>query len=60
MMKDFGWLTIHVNRHYLSNFAFGFDYYQLCEEKTNRHQASILQLNFLFFNVTFTRWQKWI
>lgn len=60
MKVDYGRFSVHINRHYLSNFALGFDYYQLVEERTNLHEASILQLNFLFFNVTLTRWAKWI
>jgi hypothetical protein len=57
---DLGRNTVHFNRHYLDNFALGFDYYRLYDHKSQVHQASIFQLNFLFFNVTFTRWQKWI
>jgi hypothetical protein len=60
MRKDFGRFSVHINRHYLSNFALGFDYYQLNEQGTNLKEASILQLNFLVFNITFTRWAKWI
>ena len=60
MNKDIGRYSIHINRHYLSNFAFGIDYYQLRNSKTRILEASVLQLNFLFFNITFTRWHKWI
>ena len=60
MNKDIGRYSIHINRHYLSNFALGLDYYQLIDSKTRVLEASILQLNFLFFNITFTRWHKWI
>jgi hypothetical protein len=60
MQRDFGRYSVHINRHYLSNFALGFDYYKLMEHKTNIHEASVLQLNFLFFNITFTRWARWI
>ena len=66
MKKDIGRYTIHINRYYFNNFALGFDYYKLYEfdyEITNRipgHQASILQLSFIFFNITITRWHKWI
>jgi hypothetical protein len=60
MNKDIGRYSIHINRHYLSNFALGIDYYQLIDSKTRVLEASILQLNFLFFNITFTRWHKWI
>ena len=60
MNKDIGRYSIHVNRHYLTNFALGIDYYQLIDSKTRVLEASILQLNFLFFNITFTRWHQWI
>ena len=60
MYKDFGSVTIHANRYYLNNFALGIDFYQLREYKTETLEASVLQLNFLFFNITFTRWHKWM
>lgn len=60
MFRDFGWFSVHINRYYLSNFAFGFDFYQIYDHATNDYQASVLQFNLIFFNVTFTRWQKWI
>ena len=60
MFVDFKIFTVHINRYYLSNFALGFDYYQIYDHSTRRHDASILQINFLLFNITFTRWQKWI
>ena len=60
MNKDIGRYSIHINRHYLSNFALGFDYYQLNDAETRILEASVIQLNFLFFNITITRWHKWI
>lgn len=60
MYKDFGNLTVHINRLYLTNFALGFDYYQLWERETQVKEASVFQLNFLFFNVTFTKWNRWL
>lgn len=60
MTRDFGRYTVHINRYYLSNFALGIDYYQLVEQKTRVLEASVFQLNFLFFNITITRWHKWI
>ncbi len=60
MQSDYGRYTVHINRHYLCNFALGIDYYQLYAYPEGEHEASIFQLNFLFFNVTITRWQKWI
>lgn len=59
MFKDFRYFTVHINRYYLSNFALGFDFYQLYNHATNDYEASVLQLNFIFFNITFTRWQRW-
>ena len=60
MQKDIGSLTIHANRYYCDNFAFGFDFYQLREYKTDVLEASVFQLNFLLFNVTFTKWHRWL
>lgn len=60
MEKDFGRFTVHINRYYLSNWALGLDYYQLNERDTRILEASVFQLNFLFFNITITRWHKWI
>ncbi len=60
MQKDVGSLTIHVNRYYLNNFAVGVDFYQLKEWKTDILEASVFQLSFLFFNVTFTKWHRWL
>ena len=58
MQKDIGGsITLHINRYSLKNFAFGFDYYQLYTYQTEEHEASIFQLSFLFFNVTFTFWK---
>ena len=60
MYKDFGMFTVHINRSYLSNFALGFDFYQLWEHKMHIKEASVFQLNLLFFNVTFTKWHRWL
>jgi len=60
MKRDYGRYTVHINRHYLTNFALGFDYYRIYSVVERLHEASILQLNFAFFNITFTRWHKWI
>ena len=56
MYKDFKWFTVHVNPYHLNNFALGFDYYVIHEYPLNSIKAKVFQLNFLFFNVTFTRW----
>lgn len=60
MQRDFGRNTVHINRYYLSNFALGIDFYQLHESKSKVLEASVFQLNLLFFNVTITRWHRWI
>ena len=60
MYKDFGSVTIHANRYYLNNFALGIDFYQLREYKTDVLEASVLQLSLLFFNITITKWHKWM
>ena len=58
MQKDIGSsITIHINRYSLQNFAFGFDYYQLYTYQSDDHEASILQLSFIFFNITVTFWK---
>jgi len=56
MEKDFKWITLHINAYHLNNFALGFDFYKLYEHPTGKYEASILQLSFLFFNVTITKW----
>ena len=59
MQKDIGSsITVHVNRHSLRNYGLGFDYYQLYSYQTDEHEASILQLSFLFFNITLTFWKE--
>ena len=61
MQRDIGKrYSIHINRHYLTNFALGFDYYRLYSVPIREHEASVCQLNLLFFNITITRWHKWI
>ena len=57
---DLGKYSVHFNRHYLNNFALGFDYYQIFVVPEGYREASIMQLNFLFFNITITRWNIWI
>ena len=60
MQKDFGNTTLHLNRYYLSNWSIGLDYYQLHDYESRALEASVLQVSLLFFNITFTRWHKWI
>lgn len=56
MYKDFGRLTVHINRYSLTNFGIGFDYYH--EEYWHHplEMVRVLQLSLLFFNVTITLW----
>jgi hypothetical protein len=58
MYKDFGRLTININRYSLYNFGLGFDYYH--EEYWHEpvQMVKVLQLSLLFFNVTITLWDK--
>ena len=59
MEKDFGSkLTVYVNPQSLTNFALGFDFYKLWDYETEAARASIIQLNFLFFNITLTFWKE--
>jgi hypothetical protein len=60
MQTDIGRYTVHINRYYISNFALGFDYYNLLTHPEGIKEASVFQLSFLFFNITITRWHKWI
>ena len=60
MHKDFGRHTVHINRHYLSNWSLGVDYYQLHDQQSLALEASVLQVSLLFFNITLTRWHRWI
>ena len=60
MNKDIGRYTFHINRHYLTNFAIGLDYYRIYDKESNTHEASICQFNLLLFNITITRWHRWI
>ena len=56
MYKDFKWFTVHVNAYQLNNWAFGCDYWEIFDYPIMERKARVFQLNFIFFNVTFTRW----
>lgn len=58
MQKDFSRHTVYINWYQLTNFSIGVDFYQVHREDTGMKIATVLQLNFLFFNVTFTKWDK--
>ena len=60
MKEDIGRYSVHINRYYLNNYALGIDYYKLYSHSNGVHEASVFQLSFLFFNITITRWHKWI
>jgi len=49
--------TIHANWASLRNFALGFDRYQQLDDYGYIVLADVLALNFLFFNITITRWR---
>lgn len=50
--------TIYVNRCSLRNFALGFDRYQELDDYGYIVLADSIALNFLFFNITITRWRE--
>lgn len=58
MKKDFARYTVYINRHYLDNWSIGIDFYKVYSFPESLHRATIFQLNFLFFNITFNRWQE--
>lgn len=49
--------TIYFNRSSLRNFGLGFDRYHELDDYGYIVLADSLALNFLFFNVTITRWR---
>ncbi len=50
--------SIYISRSSLRNFALGFDRYQEYNDYYTAILADSLSLNFLFFNVTITRWRS--
>lgn len=60
MKKDTGKFTVHINRAHLNNFALGFDFYALYEHFTGRKDATVFMVSFLFFNITFTKWEPYV
>jgi hypothetical protein len=60
--KDWKVWTVHINAHHVNNWALGIDYYHVNDYQPLRMLARVLQINLLFFNITFTRWQAngWI
>ena len=51
--------TVYVNAFSLTNWAFGIDSYVVYEDYENEIDvAKVTMLNFLFFNLTVTRWRK--
>ena len=58
MYKDFGRLTVNINRYSLNNFGLGFDYYHEEYWSDPLQMVKVLQLSFVFFNVTITLWDK--
>jgi hypothetical protein len=58
MERDFGSrLTVHINRHSFDNFALGLDCYRVWDYETEISRARVVQLNYLFFNITLTFWK---
>ena len=58
MHKDFGKVTLHVNRYTLTNFGLGFDYYHEEYWQMPQEVAKVFQLSLIFFNVTITFWKE--
>ena len=58
MQKDFGKVTLHVNRYTLTNFGLGFDYYHEEYWQMPKEVARVIQLSLIFFNVTLTFWKE--
>jgi len=56
MYTDLGKFTVHINRYYIHNWALGIDYWRIYSVVNRLHEATVLQLNFLFFNITLTKW----
>ena len=57
MKKDFSRYTVHINRYYFENWSIGLDFYQVYRFPESVLSATVFQVNFLFFNITLTRWQ---
>jgi hypothetical protein len=60
MYKDFGKTTIHINGHHLNSWSLGLDYYHIYDAGESTLLARVCIIGFLFFNITITRWVKWI
>ena len=58
MEKDFGNTTVHMNRYSFDNFALGLDCYKVWDYETEEARARVIQLSFLFFNVTLCFWKR--
>ena len=58
MQKDFSRSTLYFNWYQWSNFSLGIDFYQVHRDDTGMRIATVFQLNFLLFNITFTVWDK--
>ena len=58
MSKDFGKLTINVNRYYFTNFAIGIDVWRNYTFPIVETASTNVQLSFLFFNVTISYWHN--
>jgi hypothetical protein len=50
--------TVYINRSSLRNFGLGFDRYQELDDYGYIVLADSLALNFIFFNITITRWRE--
>ena len=59
MFKDLKFFTVHINRGHLSNWSLGIDYYAMTDDYARARIATVFMINFVFFNITFTRWAQW-
>jgi len=60
MRKDKGSWSVYLNRNHFFNWGIGINYYHEYETAPFKVMAKICQIDLLFFNITITRWAKWI
>lgn len=58
MRKDFKTWSLYLNSHSLTNWSIGIDYYHEKYFTPQEFIAMVFQVNFLFFNITVTKWGK--
>ncbi len=58
MRKDWSTWSVYFNFHTTKNWAIGIDYYHEYNYIPIELLAKVLQLNFLVFNITITKWEN--